>query len=182
MKKKTPGTVPPYPAQWASDTLTIFFTEHLNRIYCANAHLAERLLEIAGTTTFKDLNNPIKETIDETEKQIAFMDDIYAALQKHYSFDTCSNLISLLEDEFTSIHQQGDDELLRDMCILSYLQNIENVEKNSIQLLQLIATEKNNGPINLFLDEYLNHAKAKPTLYNVIIDKYNNDRRAAINL
>jgi ferritin-like metal-binding protein YciE len=182
MKKKTPGTVPPYPTQWASDKLTSFLTEHLNRIYCANAHLAERLLEISGTSSFKDLNGPIKETIDETEKHIAVMDGIYALLQKRYSFDNCSSLISLLEDEFTAIHQQGDDELLRDMCVLSYLQNIENVEKNSILLLQLTATEKNNEPITLFLDKYLNHSKVKSTLYNFIIDKYNNDQKAAINL
>lgn len=158
-----------------------FFTEHLNRIYCANAHLAERLLEIVGTNNFKNLNNPIKETIDETEKYIALMDSVYAALQKHYSFDKCNNLISLLEDEFTAIHQQ-DDELLRDLYLLSYLQNIENVEKNSIQLLQLINTEKSNGPIAIFLDEYLNPSKNKPTLYNFIIDKYNNDQQTAINL
>jgi ferritin-like metal-binding protein YciE len=181
MKKKTPGTVPPYPAQWALDTLTTFFTEHLNRIYCANAHLAERLLEIVGTSSFKDLNNPIKETIDETEKHIAFMDSIYATLQKHYSFDKCNNLIPLLEDEFTAIHQY-DDELLRDMCLLSYLQNIENVEKSSIQLLQLITTEKNNGPIAIFLDEYPNPEKDKSALYNFIINKYNNNQRPAISL
>ncbi|SEO75923.1 Ferritin-like metal-binding protein YciE [Mucilaginibacter gossypiicola] len=182
MKKKTPGTVPPYPAQWASDNLTTFFTEHLNRIYCANAHLVERLLEIAGTTNFKDLNNPIKDTIDETEKHIALMDSIYAALQKHYSFDKCNNLINLLEDEFTAIHQQDDDELLRDIRLLSYLQNIENVEKNSIQLLKLMASERNNKPIAIFLDEYLNPSKDRLTLYNFIIDKYDNDQRPAINL
>ncbi|WP_413669657.1 DUF892 family protein [Mucilaginibacter sp. Mucisp86] len=182
MKKKTPGTVPPYPAQWAPDTLTTFFTEHLNRIYCANAHLAERLLEIAGTSNFKDLNNPIKETIDETEKHIALMDSIYLALQKHYSFDQCNHLIALLEDEFTAIHQQDNDELLRDMRLLSYLQNIENVEKSSIQLLKLIAIEKNNGAIAIFLDEYLNPSKDKFALYNFIIDKYDNNQQTAINL
>jgi ferritin-like metal-binding protein YciE len=182
MKKKTPGTVPPYPTQWASDKLTSFLTEHLNRIYCANAHLAERLLEISGTSSFKDLNSPIKETIDETEKHIAIMDGIYVLLQKRYSFDNCSSLIALLEDEFTAIHQQGDDELLRDMCVLSYLQNIENVEKNSIQLLQLTAIEKSSEPITLFLDKYLNHSEVKRTLYNFIIDKYNNDQKTAINL
>jgi ferritin-like metal-binding protein YciE len=182
MKKKNPGTVPPYPAQWASDKLTSFFTEHLNRIYCVNAHLAERLLEISGTTNFKDLNGPIRETIDETEMHIAVMDGIYVLLQKHYSFDNCSSLISLLEDEFTAIHQQGDDELLRDMCILSYLQYIENAEQNSIRLLQLTAIEKNSGPITLFLDKYLNHSKVKRTLYNFITDKYNNNQKTAINL
>lgn len=109
------------------------------------------------------------------------MGSVYAALQKHYSFDKCANLISPLEDAFTAIHQQ-DDELLSDMCLLSYLQNIENVEKSSIQLLQLITTEKNNGPIAIFLDEYLNTSKNKPTLYNFIIDKYNNDQQTAINL
>lgn len=182
MKKKTPRMVPPYPAQWASDKLTIFFTEHLNRIYCAKAHLAERLLEIADTDSFKDLNVPIKETIDETEKQIARMDGIYVQLQTRYSFENCSGLISLLEDEFTTIHQHNDDEALRDMCILSYLEYVAGVEKNSKQVLQLTAIEKNNGPMIRFLDEHFNNSKSGYVLYNFLMDKYDNNQQAAISL
>ena len=174
--------VPPYPAQWASDKLTIFFTEHLNRIYCAKAHLAERLLEITDNESFKDLNAPIKEAIDETEKQITRMDSLYVQLQKHYSFENCNSLISLLEDEFTTIHQHSDDEVLRDMCTLSYLEYVASIEKNSMQLLQLTAIEKNNGPMIHFLDEHLNNSKTGHSLYNFLIAKYDNNQRTAISL
>ncbi|WP_190295280.1 DUF892 family protein [Mucilaginibacter rubeus] len=174
--------VPPYPAQWASDKLTVFFTEHLNRIYCAKAHLAERLLEIADTDSFKDLDTPIKETLGETEKQIARIDGVYAQLQKRYSFENCSGLISLLEDEFTAIHQHNDDEVLRDMCILSYLEYVSGVEKNSMQVLQLTAIEKNNEPMIRFLDEHLNNSKTRHKLYDFLLAKYDNNRQAAISL
>lgn len=174
--------VPPYPAQSESDKLAIFFTDHLNRIYCAQAHLAERLLEITDTDTFKDINIPIKETISETEQQIARMDGIYAQLQQRYSFDNCSGLISLLEDEFTTIHQQTDDEVLRDMCILSYLNYVTSIEKSSIQVLRLTAIEKNNISMNQFVKEYLNNSKNSHTLYNFLIAKYDNDQKAAISL
>lgn len=172
MKKKTPSTVHPHPAQWAPDKLTIFFTEHLNRIYCTRAHLAERLLEIADTENFKDLQQAIKDTIDETEEQIARMDGIYALLEKRYSFDNCASIIALLEDDFTAVQQQSDDITLRDMSILLYLQNIENVEENSIQILQLAAANENNQQLNQFLHQHLNNITAKRTLYNFIKAKY----------
>ncbi|MEO3404237.1 DUF892 family protein [Mucilaginibacter sp. CAU 1740] len=172
MKKKTPGTVHPHPAQWAPDKLTIFFTEHLNRIYCTRAHLAERLLEIVDTDNFKDLQQAIKDTIDETEEQIARMDGIYALLEKRYSFDNCTSMIAMLEDDFSAIQQQSNDINLRDMSILLYLQNIENVEENSIQILQLAAVNENNQQLNLYLHQHLNRITAKRTLYNFIKAKY----------
>jgi ferritin-like metal-binding protein YciE len=172
MKKKTPGTVHPHPAQWAPDKLTIFFTEHLNRIYCTRAHLAERLLEIVDTDNFKDLQQAIKETIDETEEQIARMDGIYALLEKRYSFDNCTSMIAMLEDDFSAIQQQSNDINLRDMSILLYLQNIENAEENSMQILQLAAVNENNQQLNQFLHQHLNRITAKRTLYNFIKAKY----------
>jgi len=172
--------VPPYPAQWASDKLPVFFTEHLNRIYCAKAHLAERLLEIADTDSFKDLDTPIKETLSETEKQIARMDGVYARLEKRYSFENCSGLISLLEDEFTAIQQHNDDEVLRDMCIISYLEYISGIEKNSMQVLQLTAIEKNSAPIIRFLHEHLNTSKTRHKLYDFLLSKYDNNQQATI--
>lgn len=172
MKKKIPGTVHPHPAQWAPDKLTIFFTEHLNRIYCTRAHLAERLLEIADADNFKDLREPIKDTINETEEQIARMDGIYALLEQRYSFDNCTSMIAMLEDDFTIIQQQSDDVPLRDMSIMLYLQNIETTEDNSIQILQLAAVNENNQQMNLFLHEHLNRTVAKRALYHFIRTKY----------
>jgi ferritin-like metal-binding protein YciE len=172
MKKKIPGTVHPHPTQWAPDKLTIFFTEHLNRIYCTRAHLAERLLEVVDADNFKNLHQPIKDTIAETEEQIARMDGIYAQLKKRYSFDNCTSMIAMLEDDFTTIQQQSDDETLRDMSMLLYLQNIETVEKNSIQVLQIAAVSENDHQMNRFLQEHLNRTAAKRTLYNFIKAKY----------
>ena len=50
------------------------FVDHLNRIYCAKSHLAERLPEIYEEAGFADLKQAIKETIHTIEIQIARMD------------------------------------------------------------------------------------------------------------
>ncbi|AYL98986.1 DUF892 family protein [Mucilaginibacter celer] len=170
MKKKIPGTVHPHPTQWAPDKLTIFFTEHLNRIYCTRAHLAERMLEVVDNDNFKDLQQAIKDTINETEEQIARMDGVYALLEKRYSFENCTSVVAMLEDDFTAIQQQSNDEQLRDMSIILYLQDIEQIEKNSIQLLQLVANSHHQ--IGTFLHEHLNRIFNKRTLYNFIRAKY----------
>ena len=174
MKKKTPGTVHPHPLQWAPDKLKLFFTEHLNRIYCTRAHLAERLLEIMDTTNFTDLKQPMSDTLRETEEQIARMDGIYTLLDKQYSFENCNSLISLLEDEFTLIQMQVEDKILRDMCLLSYLQSVEDIEANAINVVKISAIEKQDDQIISFLNDHLDRATAKRMLQNFILSKYTN--------
>jgi hypothetical protein len=41
-----------------------FFTDNLDRIYCAKKHMVDRFPEIANEAHFSDLNLAIMETVD----------------------------------------------------------------------------------------------------------------------
>ena len=54
MKDNNPPVVP-FKHKPGPDKLRIFFTIHLNRIYCAKTHLVSRLPEIERNAHFNDL-------------------------------------------------------------------------------------------------------------------------------
>ena len=91
--------------------LLSFFTNYLDRIYCAKSHLVERLPELALQAHFKDLRHAIMEAKEDVEKQISRMDEIYGLIKGKPSFANCNGLISMVEDAYADIHEQsGDNE------------------------------------------------------------------------
>ena len=63
-----------------SKKLKSFFTNHLNRIYFAKAHLVSKLPLLKDEVSFSDLRHAIQETVEDVEKQMARMELIYELL------------------------------------------------------------------------------------------------------
>jgi ferritin-like metal-binding protein YciE len=155
-----------------SEKKQAFFIEHLNRIYCAKSHLAERLPEIYEEAGFADLKQAIKETIDVTEDQISRMDQIFELLDLHYSFEDCQTLITFLESTFSALQQHFTDPDMRDLLIASYLYQQESIEWASFRILQMTAANIPNQQIKQLLKENFDEAKADMALLLVLTEKY----------
>ena len=154
------------------DKLKPFFIDHLNKIYCAKAHLLERLPEIGLQAQFSDLKYAITETLEDVEKQIARMDEIYTLLETRPSIANCKGLAGMVEDAYEAIHEQNTDTELRDLSILFYMQNIESVEMASFQVLEIAAVKLKDKQIIQLLKENLDEAKADKALLLLITAKY----------
>ena len=155
-----------------SEKIHTFFIEHLNRIYCAKSHLAERLPEIYEGAGFADLKFAIKETIISTEKQLARIDKIYELLGLQYSFEKCQALITFLENGFADLQLHSEQLQVRDLMIVSYLYQLDAVEMSSAQILQFVTTEIMNQQIKQLLKDNYNEAKAESVLLLLLIEKY----------
>jgi len=164
--------VVPFKPKPGPDKLRAFFTAHLNRIYCAKTHLVSRLPEMEGNAHFNDLQLAIAETKEVVKNQITKMREIYTLLDEDVSNETFKGMTGLIDDAFTSIQQHRKDPWLRDMSILFYLQNIENLEVASFQALQIAAVKLNNKDIELLLKENFNSAKADRSLLLMLSAKY----------
>ena len=81
-------------------------------------------------------------------------------------------MTGLIDDAFTAIQQHSNDPWLRDMSILFYLQNIENLEVASFQALQIAAVKLKNKDIERLLKENFNSAKADRSLLLMLSAKY----------
>ena len=155
-----------------SEKRQAFFVDHLNRIYCAKSHLAERLPEIYEEAGFSDLKHAIKETIRAIENQIARMDEIFELLNLQYSFENCNSLIFFLEKTFSDLQQQFGDHELRDLLIVTYLYQQESVEMASFRILQIAAAGIPEPRITQLLKENYEEAKADRALLMVLTKKY----------
>ncbi|MGZ3873417.1 MAG: DUF892 family protein [Mucilaginibacter sp.] len=154
------------------DRLLKFFTDNLDRIYCAKKHMVTRFPEIADEAHFSDLHHAILETVDDVKKQIVRMDEIYAILGVENSITGCAGLTGMIEEAFTAISEQKEDSALRDMCILFYLQNLESIEVASFQVLQMMAVKMKNDEVLQLLKENIDEAKDDRMLLLLITAKY----------
>ena len=151
-----------------------FLINHLNRIYCAKAHLVERLPELADQANFQDLKYAIIETMEDIEKQITRMDEIFMLLDEKPSIENHDELIEFLENGFAANYQQVDDLILRDLSILFYLSLVENIEVASFHILLMAAGKMHNKQIKQLLQENFDESKADRSLFSQITAKYIN--------
>jgi len=155
-----------------SEKIHTFFVDHLNRVYCAKSHLAERLPEIYEGAGFADLKYAIKETILSTEKQLARIDQIFELLNVQYSFEKCQVLITFLENSFAELQLHSNELQIRDLMIVGYLYQLDSVEMASSQILQFVTTGIINPQIKQLLKDNYNEAKAESALLLLLIEKY----------
>jgi len=172
MNRKPPVTDPLTDMELGPDQLRSYFIIHLNKIYSAKSHLAERLPEIAVHANFKDLKHAIAETIDDVERQIARMEEIYLLLDTPIQVENCSEFTGMVEDAYDAIHEQEDNLVLRDLSILFYMQNIESVEMASFQVLKMVAVKLKNKQLTQLLTENFDEAKEDRALLLLITKKY----------
>jgi len=128
-----------------------FFFETLNKLFCAKAHLIERLLEIIEDTRFSNLKAAIAETIAETEDQVENLNEIYTLLEKSHSFKNCSALITILDNSFTEIQQTTRGSEIRDLLIMAYIYTAESTETAALKVLKVIADKLPNAEIKKLL-------------------------------
>jgi len=127
---------------------------------------------MAENAHFTDLRFAIEETLEDVSRQIARMEEIFAILDSDYTFEDCNDLINYAEVAFKAVYTQNDDEQLRDMSILYYLQNMEGLEMSSFQVLMLIASRLRNKALTQLLKETYDEAKADRALLLLITTKY----------
>ena len=149
-----------------------FFIDHLNRIYCAKAHMVKRFREAAGLAHFKDIYHALHEAADDVEKQIFRMEMIYSLMNAKYHEGVCGGMTGMLDEALVAIYEEDQGTALRDMAILFYLQNIEGIEAASFQVLQMAAKRLHNPDVQQLVRENFDEAKEDRALLLMITEKY----------
>ena len=158
-------------ATMGSEKIRALFIDHLNRLYCAKSHLAERLPEIFDEAAFADLKQAIKETILNTEKQLSRIDQIFALMNIEYSFEKCQPLITFLENAFEALQLHAAEPEFRDLMIVTYLYHLDSVELASSKILKIAAHSLQDQQIKLLINENHSEAKAENALLLLLLKK-----------
>src|ERR1700761_6125336 len=119
-----------------ADLQKTFALNQINKLYCAQSHLHERLGEITDQANFSDLHLAIREAVNDMEQQITNTNKLYSAYKCEYSFELCKSLLLTMEEDFDAVQKHSGDSL-RDMCLINYIQSIQNIISAAFQLLQL---------------------------------------------
>jgi ferritin-like metal-binding protein YciE len=111
--------------------------DQINKLYCAQTHLKERLSEIVDHPDLQDLREEILATINKISGQIADTDEIYKLLNSKHTFEKCTNQLAVLEDEFDVVQKNVQDCRLRDIALLAYLESIQHMIRSAYQMIDL---------------------------------------------
>ncbi|AYL94601.1 DUF892 family protein [Mucilaginibacter celer] len=158
------------PLSPGAEKLQSFFMEHLNRLYCAKAHVVERLPDIVDAARFKSIKPAINATIEQAELQVSKMDQIYCLFNTRYSFENVNGLIEFLEKSFIGFQWNIGDPDLGAIMIISYLSFIECLEANAVHVLKLLAVKLHNDKLSQLLKD--NFGKVDRTLTYHITNIY----------
>jgi ferritin-like metal-binding protein YciE len=155
-----------------AEKLKAFFITHLKRVYCAKAHLQERMPEMKSYAHFTDLAHAISETLVDVEKQMGHLKEIFAFLEIEVGTENCEGIIDLIEDAFTAIYEEREDPEMRDLSILFYLHEIESIEMAAFKMLNMAAPFLEKKEIRQLLQENYDEAQEDLFLLRQITANY----------
>lgn len=153
------------------ERLQHFFIEHLDHIYCGKIRMIDHFRKIAGLAHTRDLILAIRETADDIENQINRMREIFVMLNAPYNQSACVGMAAMLDEAMMAVNEAGDD-MLRDMAILFYLQNIEGIEAASFQVMQLASRSIGIPEIEQLIRENFDEAREDRALLIEIVKRY----------
>lgn len=152
--------------------LKTMFLEHLNGIYFGKKHLLEFFAEAETIASLKHLKLAIGECIDDTDKQIESMDEIYASIDQKPSKTSILGVKGMTLEAYMTVIKAGKTPIERDVFILFYLQIIEGIEITYFKVLKNLA--KAVGYSNTFLDEPFDLAVDNRLMFETIYKEYIN--------
>lgn len=149
------------------DIIKLFFTDHINRLYCSKSYLIEKLAGLIGLVVLPDLKYALTETIEELRIQVARMAEIYELLMITHSSDGLQDIIAFSEKAFSTIPQYDQPEI-RDLAILLYLLHAKSMELAPLRTLGLLAGYLQNDRVIQILEETAEEVKTDLALISMI--------------
>jgi ferritin-like metal-binding protein YciE len=149
---------------------TTFLMNQINKLYCAQSHFYERLSEVMDQPNFSDLKSALLETVNDMAGQIENTNKVYSGYNCLHSFDQCNSVLQLLEEDFNLIQENSGDAGLRNLTMLSYVQDVQNMITSASQLLQIHLKDLDKKVVKILIRNF-NEMKSGQSLKLLLINK-----------
>jgi len=146
------------------------FLEHLDYIYYGKHNLLHFFDEVKDIARLNVLQQAIQEVIDDTNNQIAQMDEIYTSINASPSKVNNLAIKALMLEAYLAAIRAGKSPMEKDIFILFYLQQIEGFEITYYKVLKNLATAI--GYSSTFLDQPFDLAVGNKILFEAIYQEY----------
>jgi ferritin-like metal-binding protein YciE len=150
----------------------------LQDIYYAEQQITKALPKMIEKATNRDLSQGLKNHLEETNKQIERLDQVFKKLGKQPSGTDCPAIDGLIKEADQTAGDVEDKSVL-DAAIVAAAQSVEHYEIARYGTLIAWAEELGHDDIVRFLNTNLNEEKAANTKLNTIALRKGVNRRAA---
>jgi ferritin-like metal-binding protein YciE len=155
------------------------FLHGLQDIYYAEKQITKALPKMIANATNRDLSAGLKLHLEETEKQIERLDQVFAKLGKTPKGTDCPAIDGLIKEADETAAEIADKSVL-DAAIVANAQAVEHYEISRYGTLIAWAEELGHDDVVRFLTTNLNEEKAANSkLNNVALRKGVNKKAVA---
>ncbi len=148
-------------------TMEDMFLHGLQDIYYAEKQITKALPKMIANATNRDLSAGLRAHLEETEKQIGRLDQVFAKLGKTPKGVDCPAIDGLIK-ESDETAAEIDDKSVLDAAIVGNAQAVEHYEIARYGTLIAWAEELGHEDVVRFLTTNLNEEKATNTKLNTI--------------
>jgi len=155
------------------NSLEKVFEKLLKDIYTAELELVDALPKVIEATYEEDLEDAIKDHLEETKRQVKRLEKIFAQLRIDKEDSEISAPISELIGETTKIISEFESGPVRDSALIIAAQKIEHYEIAAYGSLRTLADVLGLEQIGDVLDRTLEEEKAADELLSELAEEIN---------
>jgi ferritin-like metal-binding protein YciE len=110
------------------DSLNALLVAQLRDIYDAEKRLTKAIPKMAKAATNDDLRTALEEHLQETEQQVARLEEAFGHLGEKAKGKPCAGMKGIIEEGDEHVKEDYDDDDLRDAVIIGSAQRVEHYE------------------------------------------------------
>jgi ferritin-like metal-binding protein YciE len=154
------------------DPFREFIIAHLNRIYCVQSHMAERLEELLDQQGLSGLRVALEETLGTVEQQLTRLYGIYLLLNGVPAMEGCDELTELMEVACATMYGKFAGEVFQDLAVFFYVQTAESAAMVSYKQLGLIVSQVGHQRLQTLLADLCDGVAANHFMVSAIMEKH----------
>src|SRR5882757_3518262 len=159
-------------------TMNDLLLHGLQDMYYAERQITKALPKMIDLATNRDLSQGLKSHLEETNKQIERLEQVFKKLGKQPSGTDCPAIDGLIR-EADATSGEVEDKAVLDAAIVASAQAVEHYEIARYGTLIAWAEELGHDDIVRFLNTNLNEEKAANTKLNTVALRKGVNRKAA---
>ncbi len=140
-------------------TMQELFVDELKDLYSAEKQITRALPKLAKAATSEELKQAFLSHLEETNGQVARLEQIFQTLGKSPKGKTCVGMKGVLE-EGSEVLEDTDKGDVRDAALISAAQRVEHYEMAGYGSAQAFAKLLGQGEIATLLEATLGEEKA----------------------
>jgi ferritin-like metal-binding protein YciE len=110
------------------DSMNALLVDELRDIYDAEKRLTKAIPKLAKKATNEELRSALEEHLQETEGQIARLEEAFEHLGERAKAKPCAGMRGIIEEGDEHVGEDYEDDDLRDAVIIGSAQRVEHYE------------------------------------------------------